>query len=656
MNTEFYYFNPRLTERLNRIRRLPFTIVSARKGSGKSTAVKAYLSNIEGRIAWHAISDAPYEAWLGNALSLLTPEIEGFRKQDTELLYKKILAAADPADSLSVLFKQHCFNIRTFYVLEMCGETNEKILRFLYRLALQEIRNLTLIVLTSDLNPCGFRKDTDSRVNFISETAFLYDQEDIRISFSKNGIPVSAEDAAMFFYVTGGWAPLVQDLFHEIGRLEKIRAWKALPYRLAIWEEKVGTAKELGYSEDLTDLLVLMSPAEAFSLTDAERIWKTAGKPFRNGRNRDLYTILFPGKLPSFLRYDEGSGLYRLHFLLRTQFERAFWQLPLRDRERILAAHEELRSREEANLCALEKMSRLLFAMDCEALTKELKAPAVVPESCADETICRILVLKAWNKALCGQAQSALLELESEFRARFAAGKYKEGAFLILSTILLKLFLGNGFFTGTELFTGWTPQIACDTAAEYGDLIFLIIVMNLWRRRELPQHEGFLESYAPKSRYMQVLCRIIFAIARSSNGQTVKAQQDIAAALEYACSDKIILPFACFYEQVFTLFPEKSGKPEKEFLEEVRRKVNGYYRNMRRNSMLAESPGTEALTRRQTEAAELAAQGLTNKGIALRMRVSENTVKTMMKEVFRKLKIEKRTDLKDFRQKPQDHP
>ncbi len=62
--------------------------------------------------------------------------------------------------------------------------------------------------------------------------------------------------------------------------------------------------------------------------------------------------------------------------------------------------------------------------------------------------------------------------------------------------------------------------------------------------------------------------------------------------------------------------------------------------------MLEDAPErTEELTDREREIAELVAQGLRNSEIARTLHVSENTVKSHLKSIFKKLNIDRRSGL-----------
>ena len=62
--------------------------------------------------------------------------------------------------------------------------------------------------------------------------------------------------------------------------------------------------------------------------------------------------------------------------------------------------------------------------------------------------------------------------------------------------------------------------------------------------------------------------------------------------------------------------------------------------------MLEDAPErTEELTDREREIAELVARGLRNSEIARTLHVSENTVKSHLKSIFKKLNIDRRSCL-----------
>jgi len=641
MTREFYFFNSRLTERLNRIRRRPLTVVSAHRASGKATAVRAYLSNVQGRKLWHAITTPSFADWLASFLSILASELPG--AEDEAALRQTIEAAVDPADAVAALLRRRMPEEPLFYVLEMCEETNEEILRFLYRLAAQSIRNLVLIVLIQTPDPCGFYRDTDSRVNLINEEHLRFDQDDIRESFREKKLPLSAEDAALIFAETNGWAPLVASLFHEIDRRGKLQTWESLPHHLALWEEKLGEPEEIGYGALLRRAMVEMSPLEAFSLREAEAVHAALGKA--DAESESLRRALSPGRLPPFLYYDRESGLYHLHSVMRAQFHRAFEALPEDEKAAIRTAHEALRTKEPDCTEALRAIGEALFAMEYDAARKQIQALSCTKTALRAGDECRLQVTEAWQGAMCGRAQSAVKELETQIAARFAAGQFAEGELLILGGVLLKLVLGGEYLPDTELFEVWAPKRTERVPDNLRYMLHILRGMRLFRAGEMQRLEIQMDAADFGDRRAETMRLLLRAVARDALDETEGAKQDVAEALALAIPDRCRLPFVVLYGQLFRLFPE-DGEQEAAFLEEIRERVNRHRGSMHRNYAKKQDAYGAELTRRQMEATVLAADGLTNKEIAQRMNVSENTVKTMLRLAFRKLNVEKRSDLR----------
>ncbi len=65
-----------------------------------------------------------------------------------------------------------------------------------------------------------------------------------------------------------------------------------------------------------------------------------------------------------------------------------------------------------------------------------------------------------------------------------------------------------------------------------------------------------------------------------------------------------------------------------------------------------DKPQVSALTARQREVLELAAQGLTNKEIAQQLHVSAETVKTHVSQILKRLQLRRRQELIHYAQKP----
>ena len=60
---QLFFFNQRLTDKLNTIIRKPMTLIEGDTGIGKTTAVNAYLSSVNAKVLWHYTTDGDFAAF-----------------------------------------------------------------------------------------------------------------------------------------------------------------------------------------------------------------------------------------------------------------------------------------------------------------------------------------------------------------------------------------------------------------------------------------------------------------------------------------------------------------------------------------------------------------------------------------------------------------
>lgn len=132
---------------------------------------------------------------------------------------------------------------------------------------------------------------------------------------------------------------------------------------------------------------------------------------------------------------------------------------------------------------------------------------------------------------------------------------------------------------------------------------------------------------------------IYIAIADYQLGHVDKFKKFICEAIDLAIMDKIYLPFVDNYNYLQEVGMELSGK-YLEFMESVAKYAEVYgsrFKVVKSNNY--------GLTKREYEIARLAADRLTNREIALKLHITENTVKSNLKNVFSKLDIKSRASL-----------
>ena len=163
---------------------------------------------------------------------------------------------------------------------------------------------------------------------------------------------------------------------------------------------------------------------------------------------------------------------------------------------------------------------------------------------------------------------------------------------------------------------------------------------------------GSVEQFLTMARvYPNLLAEIYTHIyVAAANALLLRPEAAVSAleqALDIAVPDQVYMPFAENGDVIKPLLEELLAQgmytnhipPILTLCEQYRKAVAGMSRKK-----LAQ--GKIALTERENEIAQLAARGFSNKEIGKRLYISENTVKTQLKSVFRKLGIHSRSLLK----------
>lgn len=143
----------------------------------------------------------------------------------------------------------------------------------------------------------------------------------------------------------------------------------------------------------------------------------------------------------------------------------------------------------------------------------------------------------------------------------------------------------------------------------------------------------------------------------AANGQIFRTDEAIFAlieALAIAMPDKVYMPFVenCDYIKPFLEQLYNQGKYGEDII-----RILELYKTYQKSveCMIKENFSAEEkpdLTERETQIAQLAADGLSNKEIGERLYISINTVKTQLKSIFEKLGVNSRALLKqEFKEK-----
>ncbi len=148
-----------------------------------------------------------------------------------------------------------------------------------------------------------------------------------------------------------------------------------------------------------------------------------------------------------------------------------------------------------------------------------------------------------------------------------------------------------------------------------------------------------------------IYAEIYLAASQYAMGWDSQALATLKHGLEVALADELILPFAENYKELAPLMEvlvlmenyreaAKSIKRLAEQLEDGRSRISGAGRHRR----------SDLLTERERQMARLAFEGRTNSEIASELCLAQSTVKRAMVNIFRKLEIHNREELKEQKQ------
>lgn len=132
------------------------------------------------------------------------------------------------------------------------------------------------------------------------------------------------------------------------------------------------------------------------------------------------------------------------------------------------------------------------------------------------------------------------------------------------------------------------------------------------------------------------------AIANYHLNHVERAEYFFMEALELARKDQFVVPFIENYSRVKMLFDECTLENDS-FIKKIEEAVKNS-----RMKFCINNNERYGMTPREYEIAKLAAERYSNKDIAFKLHIAENTVKSNMKNIFSKLEISSRSELTEF--------
>jgi LuxR family maltose regulon positive regulatory protein len=143
----------------------------------------------------------------------------------------------------------------------------------------------------------------------------------------------------------------------------------------------------------------------------------------------------------------------------------------------------------------------------------------------------------------------------------------------------------------------------------------------------------------------QVYCYMFLAIAKYNNGDRIEAEESLKQALSLALTDRIYYPFASEFGRLnYLLGSLKNSIADKDGINAIIELGKRYERG-KKIIKKAITSDRSPLTPREREVAQLARDRLSAKEIAVRLFISETTVRTILRNVYSKLDIHSKAEL-----------
>ncbi len=218
----------------------------------------------------------------------------------------------------------------------------------------------------------------------------------------------------------------------------------------------------------------------------------------------------------------------------------------------------------------------------------------------------------------------------------------------------------RGYLLGLMMETGRSALWTQGEADSLTDLTFTTFMTKTCRITDLLLKKEYKKAIASVETSLEMDSRLIstptrnfmycgLALAYMAVGRLMKAAQYLDKSLELAGQDQNYTFLACFrkYFQVLFLMPGIASRHGKTIQEIKTLKIH-YSRADETHIFSLPEEGindAEKLTERERDVAELAAEGFHNHEIAIRLCISENTVKRHLKSAFQKLNIDRRSRL-----------
>lgn len=333
-----FVFNERLIQGLNNIFKTSLTLVSAQIGAGKTTAVRAFLSQVRTTVLWYSFqSGSTTVFWDGfcelvehvdeSAAKELREIAEDIPQEDTQL-WKVVRILSRLAENERISFV-----IDNFY-----SDEKDKIISLVYYLAKQHIKNFYIIVISRESFEGNPELVLTGSFYYLQNDLFLLNREDIRRYYQKMEIELSAGEISLIYRYSEGWIPILWKIAGELIRTnDKEMVMKLIPDYVFEMEESL---KQYAYSslpEYIKRFLICICFSDDFSLHYAKRCWKAycacSGINWAEQYEAEKILRYLCGR-NLFISYRYNQKKYHIQYIYKKALIREYDLMPPEEQER----------------------------------------------------------------------------------------------------------------------------------------------------------------------------------------------------------------------------------------------------------------------------------------------------------------------------------
>ena len=405
-----------------------------------------------------------------------------------------------------------------------------------------------------------------------------------------------------------------------------------------IWlegDEELVALSRAGEHDDVWQMLDGIVTYARYIRRDSEKAETVARELYEMARTRShLYVMLVAG----------GGLVY--YMALRGYLRRG---------ERIAreALHQAVTQRgqvPESASIALTMLSRLYYERNQLAQAHQLllRAAEVDP----NPTSSNMPIMEAMQRAKIefaqGDATAALATIQAarELQAKHPAGLYRDKDLIAYQAWFS---VRQGDYAGAERLLG---EVGENEPHAFANLVRAELLLAQDQAATAADILRDLINRYPQGLYLEPIlgARVLLALALFEQHQVNQARQVMTEAVRFACSEELIRPFldyGCSSAPLLTLVAHTSNltSAAQSFVKQLLRLLvdtDGARKPLPKAELTSLSTAA-SITAREQQVLRLVTSGLTNREIATQLSLAESTVKTHLKNIYRKLGVNSRT-------------